>query len=316
MDRCIWPCVEIVTLVSMTQENTTQKFYVDARFFCFNCVIWLCWLEFIRRRSRSASSRSENKSLACKPSKTYIHRRNRERERKNLHLRAFKTTFSPRFLTLVTLWRIRLTFNFLFSARNTGLRQPFPRLARLGQTPVWINWLTVNEFRTVRIISEDVANTLPRKVPFINDLIRCRGSSRGWSFLLWTTTTTCMLWAWYKMEKRRVRMSWTGCGIPWSWMASWRILVGHEMWAWSVCLTFAWGLHAYLRNWRQSGWGLSSAIILVGSITGWRHRCMVRVTTLRLGWRRGVMWSVRARWHGGRALTAQSVLRRGTRQRG
>jgi hypothetical protein len=61
-----------------------------------------------------------------------------------IDLRAFKSALSPRLLTLIAFGKIRLAFHFLFPAWNAGLRQSFPRFTSLRQTPIRIDWLTVN----------------------------------------------------------------------------------------------------------------------------------------------------------------------------
>lgn len=70
-------------------------------------------------------------------------------ERRGGHSRALESAVTPRFLTLVTLWQIRLTLYLLLTARKARLRQTFSGLSCLGDPPIGIDRDSLNNFGTV-----------------------------------------------------------------------------------------------------------------------------------------------------------------------
>lgn len=94
-----------------------------------------------------------------------------------INLRTLKPTLPPRLLALIAFGEIGLTFHLLFPAGNASLCQPFPGFTSLGQPPVRVDWLTVDQFRAIGIVCKDVTNTFSREISFIHNLVGNSGSS-------------------------------------------------------------------------------------------------------------------------------------------
>lgn len=67
----------------------------------------------------------------------------------NAYLRALKSAVPPMLLALITFGQVWLTLDLLLTTGKARLRQAFPGLARLGNSPIRIDWDALDDFRAV-----------------------------------------------------------------------------------------------------------------------------------------------------------------------
>lgn len=77
---------------------------------------------------------------------------NREEKRNKGYSRVLKLTIPSKLITLQTLGPIGITFDLLLPASHTSYRKPFSWFAGLGDSPIDIDRLPVNDFSAVGAI--------------------------------------------------------------------------------------------------------------------------------------------------------------------
>lgn len=95
-----------------------------------------------------------------------------------IYLRVLKPAISSGLLTLVTSGKIRLALDFLLSAGQTGLGQALPGLASLCDSPIGVDWHSVDRLGAMRAVSVYVAQTFSLYVSLIDHM------RPDWRFLL------------------------------------------------------------------------------------------------------------------------------------
>jgi hypothetical protein len=84
-------------------------------------------------------------------------------------LRILEFADTAKLLTLNTAWVIRITLNLLLSACHAGNRQPFPGFASLGNTPMCVHSLAIDDRLAVASIIIKVAETFSWYVGSTNE---------------------------------------------------------------------------------------------------------------------------------------------------
>lgn len=77
------------------------------------------------------------------------------------HVRILELTNAPELLALDAAWIVRVTFDLLLPAGNTGYREPLPGLASLGHPPMSIDSLSVDYSLAVAPVIVKVAHPFP-----------------------------------------------------------------------------------------------------------------------------------------------------------